>query len=277
MNLEEMLRQERGGPAPNPLSDRTDEIVTRVRHHRRARGAAASVVSVGMVAVIALVAGQFLSPDSPAEISPSGPTVSDAVPLPRVPDDSLLDPGRYVAAIDGAPNAPLLPVLSVPEGYTGIEGGTGVHAEGIDGEISSHYVWAWVVNRVYPNPCSAAVEFAETVGPSVADLANALAAQALRAGTDPVPVTVGGYDGLYVELTVPDKVNVEACRPEGYFYMWPGRVQQFPGQVDMVWIVDVEGQRIVFDASHGPDASSEEVAELRDMVTTATFEPAEGT
>ncbi len=59
--------------------------------------------------------------------------------------------------------------------------------------------------------------------------------------------------------------------------MWPGRVQQFPGQVDMVWIVDVEGQRIVFDASHFPDASSEEVAELRDMVTTATFEPAEGT
>ena len=196
------------------------------------------------------------------------------MPLPRVPDDSPLDPGRYVAAIDGAPDAPLLPVLSVPEGYTGI--GTGVHAEGINGEISSHYVWAWVVNRVYPNPCSAAVEFAEPVGPSVADLANALAGQALRAGTDPVPVTVGGYDGLYVELSVPDDVDVAAC-PDGQFRMWPGRWQSAPGQVDMVWIVDVEGQRIVFDASHGPDASSEEVAELRDMVTTATFEPAEGT
>jgi len=272
MNLEEMLRQERQGPAPNPLSDRTDEIVTRVRHRRRVRAAAASVVSVGILAVMAVGAGQFLSPDSPAEISPSGPTVSDAVPLPRVPDDSLLDPGRYVAAIDGAPDAPLLPVLSVPEGYVGIEGGIGV-ADATD--RVERVVWAWVVDMVYPHPCSVG-EFAEPVGPSVADLANALAAQALRAGTDPVPVTVGGYDGLYVELSVPDDVDVGAC-PGGQFRMWPSRWQSAPGQVDMVWIVDVEGQRIVFDTSHFPGASSEEVAELRDMVTTATFEPAEGT
>ncbi len=276
MNLEEMLRQERGGPAPNPLSDRTDEIVTRVRHHRRARGAAASVVSVGVVAVIALVGGQFLYPDSPAEISPSGPTVSDAVPLSDLPADSPLDPGRYVLSVAEGPVGeallPLLPVLSVPEGYAGIEGGIGVTDLT---DPFGRYVWAWVVGRVYPHPCSA-VEFAETVGPSVADLANALAAQALRAGTDPVPVTVGGYDGLYVELSVPDDVNVELC-PLKRFNMWPGRWQEAPGQVDMVWIVDVEGQRIVLDASHFPGASSEEVAELRDMVTTATFEPAEGT
>lgn len=247
--------------------------VARIRTARRTR----KVLTTGSAVLIAAaMVGCTTAQSEPTPGGSTSPTADAAAPVPLsdLPAGSPLDPGRYVAAIDGAPDAPLLPVLSVPEGYTGI--GTGVYADDLEGDIG-RIVWAWVVNRVYPNPCSAAVEFAETVGPSVADLANALAAQALRAGADPVPVTVGGYDGLYVELSVPDDVNLEACRPEGYFYMWPGRVQQFPGQVDMVWIVDVEGQRIVFDASHFPDASSEEVAELRDMVTTATFEPAEGT
>ncbi len=96
-----------------------------------------------------------------------------------------------------------------------------------------------------------------------------------RAGTEPVPVTVGGYDGLYVELSVPDDIDVAAC-PGGVFPMWQGRWQEHPGQVDMVWIVDVEGQRVVFDASHMADASPEQVNHLKDMVTTATFAPARG-
>ena len=44
----------------------------------------------------------------------------------------------------------------------------------------------------------------------------------------------------------------------------------------MVWIVDVDGQRLVFDAAYEPTASPDEVASLEEMVTTATFAPAEG-
>ena len=45
--------------------------------------------------------------------------------------------------------------------------------------------------------------------------------------TDPVPITIGGYDGLYVELSTPD--DLSTCR-EGvddqvatfnYFWSWP--------------------------------------------------------
>ena len=93
-----------------------------------------------------------------------------------------------------------------------------------------------------------------------------------------MPVTVGRYDGLYVELSVPDEVDVSAC-PSGVFSLWPGRAERYQeilGQVDMVWIVDVDGQRLVFDAAHDPDASPDKVAELEKMVTTATFVPAEG-
>ncbi len=52
--------------------------------------------------------------------------------------------------------------------------------------------------------------------PTVADLAQALTAQPLRAGSDPVPVTVAGYQGLYVETSVPAHIDFTKCEG-GYF------------------------------------------------------------
>ena len=46
MNLEEMLRDERRRPAPNPLGARTEQLVTRVRRRRRARAAAGVAAGV---------------------------------------------------------------------------------------------------------------------------------------------------------------------------------------------------------------------------------------
>ncbi len=272
MNLEEMLLRERDRPAPNPLMHRTGEIIARVRRRRRARAAAAGVVSVAVLAVMGVLAGQLLPAEiSPSGVSPSEPVVTDPTALSQVPADSPLDAGRYVLSIDGLAAARLLPVLSVPEGYKA-SGATGVRTNDFD-----RYVWVWDVNSVFTHPCDAS---AEPVGPSVADLANALAAQQLRASTDPVPVTVGGYDGLYVELSVPDDVDDSACA-DSDFSLWPGRgqsdVREILGQVDMVWIVDVDGQRITFDAVHTPDLSPDKVAELKNIVTTATFTPADGT
>jgi hypothetical protein len=263
MTLEEMLRQEREGIAPNPLAQRVDEIVTRVRRRRRLRAAAVTAVSLVALGLLPVVAGQLLA-DQP-EVIATRPTPDRAVPLSEVPADAPLDPGRYVVSVDNAPSAPRLPVLSVPQGFEGIESTTGVRTDDL-----ARYLWVWDVDSVFTHPCDAA---AEPVGPSVADLAQALSTQPLRSGTDPVPVTVGGYDGLYVELTVPQDLAAGAC-PSGIFSLWPGRAQRWQeirGQVDTLWIVDVEGQRLVFDAAHLPDVSPDDVAELHDMVTTATF------
>ena len=154
--------------------------------------------------------------DDPSATSTAN--LGDAVPLEQHRAGSPLDPGRYVFPVLDADSAPLLPVLSVPEGYAGLESGMGVGADGL-----ARYLWVWDVDSVFAHPCDAR---AEPVGPSVADLAEALAAQQLRTGTDPVPVTVGGYDGLYVELTVPDEVDASAC-PGGVFGLWPGRLQRY--------------------------------------------------
>ncbi|MCW2701168.1 MAG: hypothetical protein JWQ45_2703 [Blastococcus sp.] len=219
-------------------------------------------------ALVACTTGQPESTAAPSGSSTANP--GDAVPPAQLPADSPLDPGRYVVSVADAPVAPLLPVLSVPEGYAAIGNGVGVGADDL-----ARYLWVWDVNSVFAHPCDATPE---PVGPSVADLAEALAAQALRTSTDPVTVTVGGYDGLYVELSVPGEVDASAC-PSGVLGLWPGRAQSWGeilGQVDMVWIVDVDGQRLVFDAAYEPATSPDEVAELEEMVATATFVPAEG-
>ena len=47
--------------------------------------------------------------------------------------------------------------------------------------------------------------------------------------------------------------------------------------MDLVWIVDVQGQRITFDVYYHPGSTpQEQVDELREIVTTATFAQREG-
>ena len=207
-------------------------------------------------------------------------TEPDAVttPLPLLSEhkDGTLDPGKYVVDNFGAPSsATMAPVLQVPDGYFTTDG---------SGVMASPYqvVALWDIESVYTHPCDPG-GYPKAVGPSVADLANALAAQPMRDGTDPVAVTIGGYDGLYVELSTP--VDISTCR-EGfddlgarfnYFYSWPGRQDHATGWMDLIWIVDVQGQRITFDAAYDEAATTEEqVDELKEIVTTATFTQREG-
>ena len=55
------------------------------------------------------------------------------------------------------------------------------------------------------------------------------------------------------------------------------RWQQGPGQVDMLWILDVDGDRITVAAAHGPAASREDIEELVSIATTAQFVPVDMT
>ena len=205
----------------------------------------------------------------PPDASPSSATPASREGYPLLSDhqgDSPLEPGAYAFSVADAPSAPYLPVLTVPEGYSAIEDGIGVIAS--DDES---FVWVWNIELVNTHPCDA-LGHPAAVGPSTADLANALASQPLRDGTEPVPISIGNYDGYYVKVSVPDDIDIAECHG-GRFNSWPGRAQTGgAGQVDMLWILDLEGQRITFDASYAASASPAVVEELEDMVMTATFD-----
>lgn len=266
MNLEELLRRERDVDEPNPLADHTGELVARVRRRRRVAAVASGALVVAALAITTLVIGQTL----PREVAPAEPSPSPTLGLGA--SDTSVEPGLYMLPVDSAPDGHRRPVVSVPEGFVSL-GGFGVQSGDFDND-DARVLRVWDVDHVYTHPCQAGATSA-LVGPTTADLAEALAAQPMRSGTDPVPVTVDGYDGFYVEQAVPD-IDLDAC-PGGKFNSWPGRWQQSAGQVDMLWILDVDGQRMVFDASRSAGVDGDQLAELKDMVTTATFASPPGT
>jgi hypothetical protein len=134
----------------------------------------------------------------------------------------------------------------------------------------------WDVVQVYPTPCEWAGKPMVSPGTDVDGLASALAAQPLRNATAPTDIEVAGFRGKFLELSVPSNIDFDDC-DEGYFESWTAkgwasdRSQQRPGQVDRIWILDVEGQRLVVDAAYLPEATAQDRAELESIVDSIRF------
>jgi hypothetical protein len=151
--------------------------------------------------------------------------------------------------------------------------------------------WAWPAGTrfsVYGDPCAWSTTIPATPATTPDEIAAGFATQAATDATAPVDVTVGGYSGKVVTLHVPMSYHQvpDVSREEefaacdqgifGYYGLEggtePERNVQGPGQVDELWILDVNGSIVILDATYGPAAPPELVAELRTMAESATFE-----
>jgi hypothetical protein len=226
-----------------------------IRHPSPPELAAAILVSLGL-----LVSGCGGSSDSDA--TPPDPDTS-ATPEHLAGDDAPLTPATYQfsfltnSGVD-APDA----LVTVPSGFDDGGEGPGFFVVSPDGDA---FLGLWTVGQVQGDACLRPVDDYVDPGPSVEDLADALVSQkSTRAGA-PRPVTLAGYEGLYVELTGPR--DISRCDPGPELWADPGgRGIYGDNQVDEVWILDVDGQRLVVDASYGPTATASEIDELTSMV-----------
>jgi hypothetical protein len=87
-------------------------------------------------------------------------------------------------------------------------------------------------------------------------------------------VTLDGHDGLYLELTAPD-LDFDDCL-EGDVQCWdsaPGgsRYTDQAHAVDRVWILDVDGARVVFNTFTVASVSTAEADELAAIVESVRF------
>jgi hypothetical protein len=238
---------------------------------RRLMFAALAVLLVGAVAGCS--SGGAASPSTGA----SGAPTSAAAPqlLPGAGHTPVAIPaGTYAVVVHGTTSPAPVPVIRVPAGYNGA--GFAVHTmdPGTAVAPDAHGLSFWEVQSVMSDPCKAGKHGVDP-GPTVADLARALAAQPLRAGSDPVPITVAGYQGLYVETSVPAHIDFSTCQ-DGYFDTWIGTGDNGhfafgPGQRDSLWILDVGGYRLVIDGWHMPGATQAQIDEITGMVKTLTF------
>jgi hypothetical protein len=243
---------------------------------------------VAAVAVAAVVLGAALlgrgpniggEPESPTQtpLTTSSPASSAVSALP----DGVLLPGTYSIPPQDVSSPRVL--VTVPAGWYG--GGFGVNKnDSIDPPDGAGVIlWGGPFN-VYEDPCHWSTSLpGSPTGPTVDDLVAALAAQPTREATTATDVTVGGLSGKAFELTVPadlgfDTVDGFADCDEGEFRSWISpdgityRLHQGPGQYDQLWIVDVEGSRVVVDATFYDGTPAADKSEIQAILDSIRFE-----
>jgi hypothetical protein len=190
-----------------------------------------------------------------------------------------LEPGAYSIDPDLDPSTPLRVVFEVPaEGWSSWIGAVKFAGDGHVG------VTITTVTNLVRHGCSDHSWADPPVGPSVGDLAAALAELAPFSVTSPPEdVSVYGYRGTYLELTVPN-VPVEGqgrdrsfsgcidgqlkswvaaidTEPGDAFYGYTG-----PGYTEQFWILDVEGTRLMIASGRSAGSPAEDVDEMRTIL-----------
>jgi hypothetical protein len=179
-------------------------------------------------------------------------------------------------------------LVTVPAGWSSLDGWT-LGRPATDGgpALLSVAITFWNVDQVYGHPCQWEGTLSRP-GPGVDDLVAALLDVPMRSQTDPKPVEIDGQPGTYLEWSVPSDIefdeqgNFPECDGDGAgqfdFRSWTGtgfggstRYHQGPGQVDRLWILDVDGRRLVIDAFSMPTATDEEVEEMLHVVESIQF------
>ena len=228
------------------------------------------VLGVAAVVVVAFLGIRFLPLGTtgiggPAATPTPVPT-SAATPAPLAVGP--LEPGTYMLGHD------LNATVTVPAGWENLDDrGVTKETEGGSAIVVVFWPFSADLQEVYTDPCSWSNNVIEPpVGPTVDDLANALAAQSMRGDPVPTDVTIDGYQGKLIEMTVPNDIDFAAC-DDGEFRSWLGRFHQGPGQTDRVYVLDVDGERQVLIVHHMPDATTAELAEQQAVFESINFLP----
>ena len=228
--------------------------------------------------VVALLGINFLLPGGPRFGSP-GPTpdqTSVPTPVPAASPSALpaagstLPAGRYVMAPFDEPNDAIRFTVTVPDGWvSGPEQGGLVPAAPRSTEGPEGMALVFImVNGLYSDPChdNAAGEEDVLVGPTVEDLAAALQDQSAYEASAPTEVALGGYTGLRMDLQLPSDIDFATC-DEGQFWVWDAApYAQGPGNEWRLWILDVEGARVVVLAEDFATTPEEDRAEMQEII-----------
>ena len=227
------------------------------------------------------------------EPTPSFPELPESGPLPAGDYQYSVRLHRYTTGGTAIPlSEPQRGIVTVPRGWSA--SGTGVLGPaGMRVALGS-------VAKVYLDPCRWRTSTLGTADPplmrTLGGLSEALSAWWVPDPTPAVdhepppfaPMATDAIDvprysqlGRYVELTVPDDVNLADC-DGGEYRIWDdldgnARVARAPGELIRIWIVDYEPGLLVVDASVLPGTPSDALAELDELLPTLWVFPSDET
>ena len=230
-----------------------------------------AVVAAVLVAAVAGISfflpgvGGFGSPQaSPTPAPTPRGTLADG-------DSVALEPGTYISADDLLVRV----TLTVPAGWDGHLGGP-YHLD-VARLYGRGAVVIEIFDKLYADPCHFDQGLlTPSPGPTVDDLVTALTAIPGLDSSAPADVTFGGYAGKQFAITAP--ANFDGCTlgPDGYsIWQLPlGAIYAMePSQRDRIWVLDVEGQRIVIDAPEVVGHTAQDKAEAQGILDSIRLAP----
>jgi hypothetical protein len=209
----------------------------------------------------------------PATAPPSSaapPSEGQALPT----SDGPIQAGTYRLAASPWSHADL--TVTVPAGWGVQYGHLFVKHPDAQDELGFYPV---LVDRIYADACAGSNGSEVEIGPGVDDLAAALAEQAGPSVTAPMPTTLGGFQGVRLEMTVPPDFDLSTCNVQDVgLQVWKSAPADkyfvlLPAAVTTVVILDIGGRRQVFVAQVGDEASAADRAELQDVLDSIRIEP----
>lgn len=253
----------------------------RRKSRNRRLSALALAAAIGIVAVVVVIRAG----DEGAGTKPGGQgTGTNGIPTEQaIPPLSggALEPGRYVfTSSDPGLDASHRITIEVPDGYVGFEEVAATKA----GTNQDAGVITLAISGVYADPCHWKGTLLD--GSAVSSNDDAVAALANQKGlrvSTPTGVTVDGFAGTYMERRVPaqisdcDGAQTLEQQPVYKVYRSPGFGDRLlrPGQLQQLWILDVDGVPLVIDASIQTGTSADVRAELLQMVESIQIDPLE--
>jgi hypothetical protein len=246
-------------------------------------GLAAAVVAVALLIGINYLGGSNLGGPGIDSATPTPEPTATPEPSPTPIPEGLLQQGPHAltdgGALDGMPTSPITVTIPAPDWY-GEPGGAILSKDDNSGAPDGAGMIVFFGDLyVYGDPCQWVETRPSEPATTVDELVAALTAQASRDATEPIDVTVGGYAGQSITLHVPEDAQFSEC-DTGTFGSWgiagsdptPFRYHQDPGQIDTLYILDVDGTVAVIDTAYYAGTPQTVVDELEAIVESISFD-----
>ena len=246
------------------------------------------------IVVVAVLAIRFLPSSNIGPAQAPTPTVSPSptpVPTPTIaptpspsptpapspvalPTSGAVPAGTYY--IDPAVTGVSRLTLTVPAGWSAAD----LIAKDADTPTEVFFT-IWVVSDVFQDACKwDQTKVVSLVGMTPEQVVTALAAQKSRTASSPTSTTIDGYPAQQITLSVAPSLDTSTCTGGNLRY-WPGAGPDFSsglccnfaGNIDTIYVVDVNGKRMVIVARHYPGSPAADVAELQSIVDSIQIEP----
>ena len=164
--------------------------------------------------------------------------------------------------------------LTVPDGWTGF-GGLVPTVELYSPPGGATLIFmrgGWLLSE----PCGGKPDI--PTGTTVDEFVTALVDHPKLDVTRPVDVTLGGYTGKYLELLAPANTTTDELGPDpsgcNYYFVWePGIYAQGPNAKWRIWVLDVDGVRVVVRADSFPGTTAKVQAQLQGIVDSIKITP----